>query len=62
MNIPDEPRLPRVDRLPPNIVLLMLGKVLAEAYRVPPEQPMPEQLSRIVNRLRHMEEQDSDLN
>jgi hypothetical protein len=61
MSIPDEPRLPHINFLPPNLALMVLGKALAEAYRIPPEQPMPEELNHILGRLRELENENSDL-
>ena len=44
-------RLPRVDELPPNLPLLVLGRTLAGAYREVLDQPLPEALARMVRRI-----------
>ena len=47
MIIADDIRLPRVDELPPNLATMIVGKVLAEAYREAVDAPLPECLAQV---------------
>jgi hypothetical protein len=51
-------RLPRVDKPPPNLVLMLIGKALAETYRDAMDQPLPEPLARIVRDIETREAPD----
>lgn len=51
-------RLPRVDARPPNLVLMLIGKALAETYRDTMNQPLPEPLARIVREIESREARD----
>ena len=44
-------RLPRVDKPPPNLVLMLIGKALAETYRDAMNQSLPEPLARILREI-----------
>jgi hypothetical protein len=48
-------RLPRVDEIPPNLALMVLGKALAEAYCDTVGQPLPEPLARILREIEDRE-------
>jgi hypothetical protein len=47
----EDSRLPRVNELPANLVLMVLGKALAQAYEPDRKQPLPPALTRIVEDL-----------
>jgi hypothetical protein len=57
MKIGDDIRLPHVDKTPPNLALMILGKALADTYGEGIDGPMPERLRRV---LRELEERESD--
>jgi hypothetical protein len=53
----DPVRLPRVDELPPNLALMMLGKALAQAYE-DADAPLPPSLAELVRQIEQYEAQD----
>ena len=58
MIIADDIRLPRVDELPPNLATMIVGKVLAEAYREAIDAPLPECLAQVLRELEEREALD----
>jgi hypothetical protein len=55
MLIKNDFRLPRVDELPANLALAVVGRALAEIYRRDLERPLPDSLLRIVQQIEEHE-------
>ena len=58
MIIADDIRLPHVDKPPPNLAVMIVGKALAEAYRESIGDPVPEPLTRILREIEEREVMD----
>jgi hypothetical protein len=57
----DDRRLPHVDDLPPNLVLMVIGKALAQAYGTQETRPLPPKLHRIVREIERRERSPRDV-
>ena len=56
MIVADRISLPGVEHLPPNLALMVVGRVLAEAYRDLTDQPLPEHLTCILREIEAREQ------
>jgi hypothetical protein len=50
-------RLPRVDEVPANLALMVLGKALARVYEAEDARPLPDSLARILREIELREKQ-----
>ena len=48
-------QLPKVNDLPPNLALLMMGRAVAEAFKGTVEEPVPPALAEVLRKLERLE-------
>ena len=54
-DVSEDLQLPKVNELPQNLALLMMGRAVAEAYRGTVEEPVPAALAEVLRKLERLE-------